>query len=65
MNFAIRDNEIHDFHYVFEIEANQTCELADFRVRFKPENTNLHNITVNGEKTNKASTNYTFITKGE
>ena len=63
MNFVFDDNKTHDFHYVFEIEANQVCESADFKVRFKPENTNLNNITVNGEKTNKASTSYTFIAK--
>ena len=64
MNFVIDDDKTHEFHYVFEIEANQPCESADFRVRFKPENTNLHNVFVNGEKTNKAQTSYTFITAG-
>lgn len=61
MNFVIDDSKTHDFHYVFEIEANQPCESADFKVRFKPENTNLNNVVVNGEKTNKASTSYTFV----
>lgn len=59
MNFVISDNEIHSFSYVFEIEANQICDFAEFKVRFKPENTNL-TISVNGENDNKAITYYTF-----
>lgn len=62
MNFVIDDNESHDYHYIFEIEANQICDSADFIVRFKPENSNL-NVSVNGNKDNKAKTTYTFKAK--
>ena len=59
MNFVISDKEIHSFSYVFEIEANQICDFAEFKVRFKPENTNL-SISVNEQNDNKAITYYTF-----
>lgn len=64
MNFVLDDTESHDYHYIFEIEANQVCESADFIVRFKPENSNL-NVKVNGTDDNKAKTTYTFKEKGE
>lgn len=63
MNFVIADKETHKYTYIFEIEAIQVCESADFIVRFKPENTNL-TVSVNGQKgENKAETNYSFRTK--
>lgn len=62
MNFVIDDKESHDYHYIFEIEANQVCESADFIVRFKPENSNL-SVMVNGVNDNKAKTTYTFKSK--
>ena len=65
MNFVLADNNIHEYHYIFEIMANQVCKNAEFKVRFKPENTNLNNITVNGSNTNLAKTTYTFKEKGE
>lgn len=64
MNFTIGDNEIHHYHYIFEIEANQICNEADFIVRFKPENTNL-TVSVNGMDDNKSKTTYTFFKRGE
>lgn len=63
MNFSISDKEIHRYNYIFEIEARQECELADFIVRFKPENTNLK-VTVNGRSNNKEKVSYSFV-KGE
>ena len=63
MNFVLSDNESHDFHYVFEIEANQVCEFADFIVRFKPENSNLDDVYVNGERVNMSKVSYTFKAK--
>lgn len=60
MNFTINDKETHIYHYIFEIEANQECEDADFIVRFKPENTNL-TVSVNQMNDNKAKVTYTFF----
>lgn len=63
MNFIFADKETHKYTYIFEIEAIQACESADFIARFKPENTNL-TIAVNGQKgENKAKTSYSFKTK--
>lgn len=62
MNFIIDDNNSHVYHYVFEIEARQVCESAEFMVRFKPENTNL-SVKVNDQEDNKAKTTYTFVSK--
>lgn len=63
MNFIIADKETHKYTYIFEIEAVQVCESADFIVRFKPENTNL-SVAVNGQKgENKAKTAYSFKAK--
>jgi len=61
MNFIFDDNEIHSFNYIFEIEANQVCETAEFIVRFRPENSNLANVYVNDIKDNKAKVTYSFI----
>ncbi len=64
MNFVLADKETHRYTYIFEIEAIQVCESADFIARFKPENTNL-TIVVNGQKDeNKAKTSYSFKAKG-
>lgn len=63
MNFAIADKNTHDFHYIFEIEANQECEDAKFITRFKPENTNLNHVFVNGQLTNKTEVSYNFVAK--
>ena len=63
MNFIIADKETHKYTYIFEIEAIQVCESADFVARFKPENTNL-SISVNGQRgENKAKTSYSFKAK--
>lgn len=64
MNFVFDDNESHDYHYIFEIEANQPCESADFIVRFKPENSNL-SVSVNGLDDNKSQISYTFTEAGD
>lgn len=53
MTFIIDDNFDHAYKYIFEIEANQVCENAEFISRFEPENRNL-SIAVNGDKTDTA-----------
>ena len=53
MTFVIDDKEEHPYYYIFEIEANQVCENAEFVARFEPENRNL-SIAVNHDKKDNA-----------
>ena len=67
MNFLYRSDDkfTHPYTYIFEIEANQECESADFITLFTPENNSV-SVAVNGQKKkNKAKTSYTFVKKLE
>lgn len=61
MTFIIDDKEEHPYYYIFEIEANQVCDNAEFIARFEPENRNL-SVSVNGDKSDTACRGkYTFL----
>ena len=49
MTFILDDQEEHPYYYIFEIEANQVCDNAEFITRFEPENRNL-SVSVNKDK---------------
>ncbi len=60
MTFIIDDNEQHPFYYIFEIEANQVCDNAEFVVRFEPNNSNL-SVAVNDDRSdNSCRGKYSF-----